>query len=621
MAVDTPPRVDVDPVRYEMFRHRLFNILEEGRSAMQLVSGSPVVVEGGECMSSFYDAGGTVILTAAGLLLHCTGCQEAIKRCIEWYEQDPGINEGDQFFFNDPYIAATHVYDMIVIKPIFHGGRRVAWTGAMMHTADTGGVLRGGSSEIFHEGICFRGVKIVEGGHFRPDVFRAITEQCRDAAYVGLDLKARIAANNVCAANYLRLVQKYGLEFVEAASARVIADSEAMARSRLSRLPDGVWRARDYSLNRQRKPFVAHCTMTKAGDEITFDFTGSSAQNPDNWNCTYSCAWSALFVILTGHLFWDVPWNGGMVAPVRLIVPEGSFLNCTYPASCAQGPATGAGLMAAAHSCVARMLYAAGLYEDVNASWMGGVNGERRRFGGHSQFGGVCPQQIYDFFAGGLGAAPYRDGVHSGANWLNPESKISDVELIEMNYPLLYHARRHLRDSAGFGKYRGGVGMDRVMMVYGAQDFTDNYWPPKGIPNGWGMFGGYPSAVCEQIMVHSPQMPELLGQSRYLDSSDKFGPEYGALFPSTTPHGRTPVPEGDVMIDRGDACGGAGYGDPLDRDPALVLQDLLEDVVSPEIAEQMYGVVIRDGRMDEDATAELRRGIREERLRQAKPVG
>ncbi len=308
----------LDPVKYEIFRHRLFNILEEGRIAIQQVSGSPVVVEGGECMCSFYTAEGTVILTAAGLLLHCTGAQDFIKKATEWYEDDPGINEGDQFFFNDPYIGATHLPDMIVAKPIFYEGRRIAWTAAMMHTDDVGGHGPGGqkvgATDIFDEGIRIRGLKIVEGGKFRPDVFRTIVDQCRDPHLVGLDAKAKIAAVNVCAKGYLNLIEKYGIDFVEATSKKTVEDSERMSKARLLDLPDGVWRSRICadSYEEGLQPWKVICTMAKEGDKITFDYTGSSPQVPNSMNSTFPNSWSCLFVMLAGYLFWNIPWNGGM---------------------------------------------------------------------------------------------------------------------------------------------------------------------------------------------------------------------------------------------------------------------------------------------------------------------
>ncbi len=187
----------VDPVSYEIFAHRLWAVGEEGRIALQRVTASPIVAQGGECMCSFYDAGGTMILACSGHLRFAAATSDAIRRMIEWFDADPGIHEGDEFIINDPYVAGSHTYDFMQIAPVFHEGRRVAWVASSSHTADTGGVLRGAATEIFHEGIRLLGLKIVEGGIFRQDVFKTIVEQCRDPHYVGMDIKSRTAANTV----------------------------------------------------------------------------------------------------------------------------------------------------------------------------------------------------------------------------------------------------------------------------------------------------------------------------------------------------------------------------------------------------------------------------------------
>ena len=233
MSQDSPsPETaqDIDPIRYEMFLHRLWAIGEEGRMTLQRVTASPIVAQGGECMSSFYNAGGTMVLACSGHLRFAHATSDAIKNLIECFEESPGFFNGDQFFFNDPYVAGAHTYDMMVIKPIFHEDRLIGWVATSTHTADTGGMLRGAATEIFHEGIRIMGLKVVERDIFREDVFKSLTEQCRDPQYVGLDLKAMIAGNNVCARRYLGLVDKFGLEFVQAAGARIISDTEAAAR-------------------------------------------------------------------------------------------------------------------------------------------------------------------------------------------------------------------------------------------------------------------------------------------------------------------------------------------------------------------------------------------------------
>lgn len=617
--------VYIDPVRYEMFRHRLYNILEEGRIAITRVAGSPVVAEGGECMCSFYDAQGNTILTAAGLLFHCLGCRDAILKTQEWYEEEPGIYEGDQFFFNDPYIAATHVYDQIVVKPIFYQGRRIAWTGSMMHTSDTGGLLRGAATEIFHEGIRIQGLKLVDRGRFRPDVFRSITQQCRDPDYVGLDLKAKIAANNVCSKRFLELVDKYGVDLVEAACQKIMLDSEKVARARLRSLPDGTWRSRLYRFTypkgeRMPVPFRVLCTMGKQGEEITFDFTGSSPQNPDEFNSTLACSWSMLFVALSSSLFWDVPWNGGMIAPVRLVIPEGSILNCRFPAACGRGTGTGGMLTRAALECIAKMLYAGSLHRDVNAGPGDGygITGPGMWYGGHNQHGDPVGQGVYDTFGTGIGAASYRDGVHTGGAIQNIQSCISDIEHTEMNYPFLYLGRSQMVDSGGYGKFIGGMGPERLMMVYRSQDVSVDYRGPAGeIPVSWGLFGGYPPFMHESVLLQTRDMPAHLARSQYPATCGEVGSEWGSKFKAESP-GRVPVQEYDILAYQMDA--GGGYGDPLDREPERVQEDVRNAVISLQAAERIFGVLLHAETLELDlaGTKRKRKEIRAERLREGK---
>ena len=626
---------EVDPVLFEMYVHRLVSLSEEGRIALQKVCASPIVVQGGECMSAFYAADGTTIHTASGHLRFAAGCEDAVKAVLAAYSENPGIYDGDQFYLNDPYVASMHVYDQMVVKPIFHDSRLVAWTASMTHTADTGGILRGGSTEIFHEGVRSSGIKLVERGVLRKDIFNILTEQCRDPNYVGLDLKSRIAANNVCARGFLRLVEKYGIEFIKAANRKLIADSEAMARARLKSLPDGVWCSVVHASvtnvrNGEAKPIRVVCTMTKRADAITFDFDGSSGQNEDAGNLTLVGSWGQLFVALSSQLFWNIPWNGGMAKPVSMSIPRGTFLNCRYPAACGDAPALGGSLTAAASECIAKMLYAAGLEEDVNASWYGsGGAGESSNnggpgffYGGHNQHGVPVGQGLYDMHGSGFGAAPYRDGVPTGGHMNNPSVGISDIENIELQYPLVYLSRNHLIDSGGFGKYRGGQGLQRIIMVYGTDDLTVNYSPYHGIPGGWGLFGGYPMGVGGHKLVVGPRdLKDKLRESRYPVAYSDVRNWGNVIAPKLPPLQRLKIPEFFLMADPVGV--GSGYGDPLDRAPELVLRDIVNFAVSAQWAAKVHGVVVTGDppRLCEKETEELRAAIRARRLKEARAVG
>lgn len=614
----------LDPVLYEIFAHRLWAIGEEGRITLQRVTASPIVAQGGECMCSFYDRAGTMILACSGHLRFAAATSDAIRRMIEWFEADPGIHDGDEFFFNDPYVAGSHTYDMMQIAPIFHEGERVGWVASSSHTADTGGVLRGGATEIFHEGIRILGLKIVEGGVFRQDVFKTITEQCRDPHYVGMDIKSRTAANTVCARGYQALIDQFGIAFVQAAGQQLIADAEAMAREKLRSIPDGVWRSRVYGTVRnpdshQADIYQVLCTATKQADSLTLDFAGTSPELKGDQNSTLPSTSAHVAIALTNQLFWDVPWSDGRLAPVTIRVPEGSALHCRFPAACGRSPRIGQYVVATVHECLAKMLYAAGHRDDINASWGSYwyTGGPGFFYGGHNARGIPNPQGLYDNHGGGLGAAPVRDGVPTGGAMNIPSGGISDVERIELQYPFLYFSRNHNPDGGGAGRYTGGTGSARLLMVHGSRDLTVDYVPYAGLPQGaFGLFGGYPAGSGGLRAILEPQDGFVEALASGVHPTDGAAAVEAGQMSMALPAGgpvRVLIHEGGVISDF--VHGGGGYGDPLDREPETVAADVRHHLVTARSAALLFGVVLgADGRVDGQATESRRAAVRRERL-------
>lgn len=618
---------EIDPVKYEIFRHRLFHILEEGRIAMKMVSGSPVVVEGGETCCSLCTADGTTILVAAGILVHAHSVEPFVRQAIEWYEEELGFEDGDQLFFNDPYVAGQHLPDMVIIKPIFHKGKHLAWVGSIMHTPEIGGMEPAGlpptATEIYQEGLRAQGLKILEKGKIRKDIYNTILAQVRDPHLVALDTKAKIAANNTCARGYLQLIDRFGLEFVLAAGNKIIEEGERLARDKLRSLPDGTWRSRIYgdaSMAEGGGLYKIVCTMTKEEDKLTFDLTGSSPQTRSSMNSTLPATWGQIFVALTSQLFWDVPWNGGMFAPVKVVAPEGTIVNCRFPCAVSHGVRScGILIGEVAHECIAKMLHAGGMYEDVNAGWKGSAC-SGPRFGGINQFGAPCAGVTLDSFAGGLGASPFRDGVNTGAMMMNPQSSISDVEIIELNTPFLYLKRENATDSGGFGKFAGGMAPEMIWMVYGTHDLRVSMTrEARKAPGNFGLFGGYPGALGEGLLVFNSTIAKWFEQSKTLISFEDVKHLDGEIVnPTYSLLTQRPADQYDLVLGRGGA--GAGYGDPLERDPNKVLTDVRNHAVSIDTALRVYGVVIDPKTMQLDLreTEDKRRSIIEERLREGK---
>jgi N-methylhydantoinase B len=624
-------KLTIDPIRYEMYLHRLWAIGEEGRMTLQRVTASPIVAQGGECMSSFYDEKGTMVLACSGHLRFAAATSDAIKSLFQRFQESPGFFEGDQVFFNDPYVAGSHTYDMMIIKPIFYKGDLIAWAATSTHTADTGGLLRGAAQEIFHEGICVPGLKIVERGEFREDVFQTLTGMCRDPQYVGLDVKAMIAGNNICAKRYLGLVEKFGLKFVQLAGEKMIEESEAKARAKLRSMPDGTWVTRQYvtTLDRRTRKSVAqqlYCTMTKKADELHFDFTGTSPQTDTDHNSTLPSTVAHLALALTNGLFWDVPWSDGKMRPVKVHVPEGTILNCKYPAACGAGPRIGNVLVSTVCEAVAKMIYASGRFDDVNCSTTGNlefVGGPGYFYGGHTREGIAVAQGLYDIHGAGMGAAPHRDGVNTGGHMNIPSAGISDIERIEMQYPFLYFTRSHNPDGSGFGKHRGGLGSYRIYLIYGSQDCSVDYKPYGGVAQGgFGLCGGYPTGIgATRVMIEAGlEMLDRVRAGELPTGRAMRAGEWGKSFlPAGVPE-RIPLPEGSLLVDY--VAGGGGFGDPIDRAPAAVLKDFSRGWVSQEIAERIYGVILNGDAtaVDLAATETRRRALRDGRKRDGSPV-
>jgi N-methylhydantoinase B len=619
----------MDPIRYEMFLHRLWAVGEEGRMTLQRVTASPIVAQGGECMSSFYDVSGTMVLACSGHLRFAHATSDAIKTLISWFKESPGFFDGDQFFFNDPYVAGAHTYDMMVIKPIFHAGELVAWVATSTHTADTGGMVRGAASEIYHEGIRIMGLKVVEHGQFREDVFKTLTEQCRDPQYVGLDLKAMIAGNNVCARRYLELIDKFGLEFVQAAGAKIISDAEEAARAKLLSLADGRWVGRTYltcldAKQRKAMPLQIVCTLTKYQDQLTLDFTGTSPQTTSDVNSTFPSTRALIGVAITNTLFWDVPWSDGKFAPLRLVVPEGSVLNCRFPAACAAAPVVGGILVATVCEAASKMLFAAGRYDDVTATWYATwyEGGPGYIPAGHNREGVRTAMGIYDIHGSGLGATPSRDGVDTGGHMNIPSAGISDIERTEMQYPMLYFSRNHNPEGSGFGKYRGGLGTYRIFIVYGSQDFSVDFKPYGWIPQGaYGLFGGHPTGPggIRAIFHTEPDLPKRLEAGHYPTRLEEIDDSrWGTVFLPEGAPGRVSLPEFTLLSDY--VQSGGGYGDPLDRDPERVGRDVRIGVCSKETARQVYGVVLipESFAVDITETRKQRQAIRNTRFEEGR---
>ncbi|MGE3599497.1 MAG: hydantoinase B/oxoprolinase family protein [Dehalococcoidia bacterium] len=597
----------LDPITFSIIRHRLYRVVDEAVITLKNVSGSAITNEGHDLMVSLYRADGSLLMGGVGFLHHLTSAAEACKAIIRRFEGT--IEEGDVYLLNDPYTAALHTSDVYLVAPIHHRGKLIAWSACFVHVYDIGATNPGGfcpdAQNIYTEGFSSPGLRIVRRQEVLSDVMDTFLNMVRSPEMVALDINSMIACNNVARERMLALVEKYGYEIVDNACQLLIEQSETQLRSRLRELPDGQWQSRQY-MNVGDEVSTVCLTMTKRGDSLTFDFSGSSPQSRNSINCTKWASLGGLFAPLFPLLCYDITWNEGVIRPIRMIAPEGSIVNCTRPAPVSV--ATVGAIQSvnnAACTTIGKMLNASEKYaKEATAVWH--ANHFAVFLFGRSQHQRQAIGILTETFAGAGGARTNADGIDVGGEIPNPISRMANVETVENTFPIRYLFRRRLIDSGGAGAWRGGVGMELAIVPHDAPDGGLHYVVSgKGsrFPMSEGLGAGLPGAPNAYIRVKDYRERGRAPQQLAEIGSEAEQVDWGVyrLF------------GGDALYVRWN--GGGGYGDPLDRPAVSVGQDVENGLVSEAAATQIYGVVIDHAtrRVDAAATVQRRRDLREAR--------
>ena len=600
----------VDPITFEIIRHRLFRVVEEAVITLKHVSGSAITNEGHDLMVSLYTADGGLLMGGVGFLHHLSCASEACKVILRRFCESVG--EGDMFLLNDPYTAALHTSDVYIVSPIHYQGELVAWSACFVHVSDIGAMNPGGfcpeAREIFTEGFSSPGLRLIAGSRICADVFDTFLNMVRVPELVALDIRSMIACNNVARQRLQALYEKYGAEVVTVVSRGLIIQSERLLRERLRELPDGRWVARQY-MDVAGRPLEIRLAMTKRDDGLEFDFSGSSPQSDRGVNCTRWGAWGGLLAPLYPLLCYDIAWNEGVLKPVRMFAPKGTIVNAARPAPVSI--ATVGAIQAVNNAsliCLSKMLAAGPHYaREATAVWQGShlcIQLFARDQHGQDVIGSTT-----ETFAGSGGARWTADGIDLGGEIPNPISRMANVETNEAMYPIRYLVRRRRCDSGGAGEFRGGTGGEYAMVVHDAPTGEVGFViSGKGVdfPMSHGLAGGYPGApgryvVCRGARANKDAAAPL--------SFAEIGGEHDLVS-----FGVYRISPGDTFYVRWN--GGGGVRDPLTRDPHSVVRDVADGTVSVEAARDLYGVVLGpDLSLDKTGTEGLRADMREGRSR------
>lgn len=601
----------IDPITFEVIRHKLAAITEEQAITLKSVSGSPVVTDATDFNNGIYLADGSIVTMGPQVLFHTGTMSSVIRHIIHDYSVNPGINEGDMFILNDPYRGAVHQPDISIVAPIFHDGQHIAWAGSCAHQLDVGGMNFGSwavqATEVQQEAMLLPGIKIVEGGQLRDDIWQMIMGMSRLPMVLGLDLKAMIAANNVAVRRLTEVIDRYGADVVQDVMTGEIEASEVRLRARLRELPDGTFRAVDFLEHdgHQNVLYEVRVAVAKNGDELIFDFAGSSEQAPGFINCTRSGLIGAVFTALLPILAPDIRWNEGLLKPVTVEVPEGVIVNAKWPAPVSSG--TVSAVWVATNVSVAALSRLAACSPSTSAEsaavtkgsmmvlTMAGLGRDNEPFGTF----------LLDSTAGGGGAYADHDGLNASGDYCVPRPSIANVETNEASGPFLYLYRRLLTDTGGAGRMRGGSSVGLALTPH---DTPELHAMLIGhgveVPNSSGLFGGLEGS-CNETVLRSEEDASPVG---------RITDEVTLRRPGSPVTDLGPKP-GFFLLKAGDVLaysfqGGGGYGDPLDRETEQVRQDIEDGHVTAEAAADLYGMVMKGGAVDEAGTAHRRQQLR-----------
>jgi N-methylhydantoinase B len=572
-----------DPIEFELFKNALFSVADEMALTIFRTTYSGVLKDNMDYSTALFDADGQ--LAAQGLTLpgHLGSMPTAMAAIRERFEG--AIVPGDVFILNDPFEGGMHLPDIFVFKPIHQDGALLAFAGTVCHHTDVGGRVAGSnasdSTEIYQEGLRIPPLKLYDRGRRNDTLWALVERNVRVPVKVFGDLRAQLAACHIAETALLDLARRYGPERLKQLMAELILYSERLTRAAIRELPDGVYKFLDHidddGIDLDR-PVPLAVTITKQGERLKVDWTGTSAQVKGAINNTLSFTKSASYCAIRSVLPAEIPNNEGVFRAIEVVAPPGTIANAVLPAACAARGLTGFRMVDCLFGALAQMLpdlvFACSDGGNTGIS-IGGWHPDRRPF-------------IYvDFTCCAWGGRPYADGLDGNSNiFANMASQ--PVEITESEQPIEILAYEFITDAMGPGKFRGGAPFRRDYRLL-AEEGVLQVRSDRRRFRPYGLYGGGPGR---------PSM-------NYLNPARENRPLPSKLTMT--------IRRGDVF--RHEVAGAGGWGDPLERDSEMVLRDVKNELVSPAAARRDYGVAVTGTppAVDGAATRALRQRLRARR--------
>ena len=608
---------DLDPVTFEVVRHGMWNINEEHGGTIQRVSGSPIAMYALDLNPTIMTEDAEFVYVGPYMQYMSGVADTQVKWTLENRSENPGINDGDMFLANDPWVGAAHQQDVMLLCPVFWGGRLFAWITNCLHQYDIGGITPGSfcpnARDSFDEGIMLPPVKILENMKIRKDIEDLYLRSSRKPDMVALDFRAQVAGNMNARKRMLDLVERYGPKTVKGVMRKVIDDGEKTYLDKMARLPDGVWKDRTYIECAEPGDRSTHrvvLTVRKEGRKLTFENHGTAPQS-GAMNATYSGWRGSVIVAINQLLCWDQNFAPGGALRHINFDPTLGTLNCArHPASVSTAPIQAMEIsLYPAYNAISKMIYAdPEMREDIiciggTSQWPATI------FRGKDQWGENYGYILVDPIGGAIGAFSTGDGISTGGQARTPICKMPNVEHTEQDFPVLFLYRKEMTDSGGAGKFRGGLSAESCFIPHNTEKIIhDTLSSGNATPTATGMMGGYPGATNGYRFKRSSDVLERMADSHLVEDVDDLSGEDVTLGLRQIEFLQT---ASDVYAVLCSAAG--GFGDPLDREPESVRADVEQYSVTAEVAKQIYGVVLAEGAIDMAATEALRSERRAQR--------
>ncbi len=574
--------MEIDKILVSVFQRRFKSIPEEMSITLTKTTRSPILCEAKDFVTGLYDGKGKMLEQTENLPILSFSLGPVCEYIVNYFGDE--IYPGDVIFHNDVFSMGNQNNDVAVYKPIFHQDKLIAWAAAKGHQADVGGAVPGGynpkATEVWQEALRIPPVKVYERGKLRKDVWDLIFANIR-FDIVAADMRAQIGSCVVGERGILKLAEKYGLDVFDSHKEYLFDSTEKMMRAEIRTIPNGVYEGEATVYYDGRTPgskYKIKVKITVEDEEITFDYSETDPQTDGFVNGTYTSSASATLLTFLQMVNPDMPHNDGMVRPVNIVIPEGTILNAKYPAATTFGN----------HLCppnadaIIRALSQA-IPERVTAGWnqllcylTSGFDPRKKDSYVDIGFLGL---------KGGSGGTEGVDGYdHIGMIDASGGVLDQDYEMFEQQTPHLLLKHEYWLDSAGAGRWRGGLGVETAFKI-GGENTKVVTFGDGDVESPFGLFGGK-SATLNKIELQYPG---------------------GKVYKATSKDLIEDVPAGTVLFQQ--AGGGGGYGDPYLRDPVLVAREVKNGIISTEEAKKDYGVVIdpKTSELNREKTEELRK--------------